>query len=257
MTATHQSASDDARAYHTARLAAIGSLVGIALSGPLAVVLVNGTRPQPQWRDPELFARSYHAVQLLPYAGGIFLVASLILLVSSIHASAGASERPRTAAALIFTGAFAAFIFCNYVVQTTYLPDLARRYEPATAPIITTLSMSNPSSLTWGIEMWGWGLFGAATWLVSPVFNRSGLERATALVFLANGPVSIAGALWTVVRPGWVMTPAGLAAFAAWNILLAVMAALAVIAFGRRLRPVAASQPGGAWCRARRPSSTI
>ena len=30
-------------------------------------------------------------------------------------------------AALILTGVFATFIFCNYVVQTTFLPPLAQR----------------------------------------------------------------------------------------------------------------------------------
>jgi hypothetical protein len=196
---------------------------------------VSATHPQPAWRDAELFARHYHAIQLLPYAGGILLVAALILLVSSIHASARAHEKALTGAALVFTGAFAAFIFFNYVAQTTLVPDLARRYEPANAPIIATLSMSNPRSLAWGIEMWGWGLLGVATWLLATVFDRSKLERAAALAFIANGPVSVAGALWTVARPGWVMTPAGLVAFAAWNVLLAAMAALAFIAFGRRL----------------------
>lgn len=221
--------------YRSGMLGALGALLGVLLSGPVAVALVNATHPQPPWRDAELFARHYHAVQLLPYAGGIFLVAALVILVSSIHAAARDSAKARTAAALVFTGAFAAFIFFNYVAQTTFVPDLARRYEPESAPIITTLSMSNPRSLAWGIEMWGWALLGIATCLVAPVFEGSKLERAANLTFAANGPMSVAGALWTIARPGWVMTPAGLAAFAAWNVLLAAMAALAFFAFRDRL----------------------
>jgi hypothetical protein len=232
---TQYPAVNDEGAYRTGRLAALGALLGVLLSGPLAVLLVNTTHPQPRWRDAELFARNYHSIQLLPYAGGILLVAALIVLVSSLHASARASEKAMSGAALVFAGAFAAFIFFNYVAQTTFVPDLARRYEPANAPIIAALSMSNPRSLAWGIEMWGWGLLGVATWLLSPVFGRSRLERAAAVTFIANGPVSVAGALWTIARPGWVMTPAGLAAFAAWNVLLAAMAALAFIVLGRRL----------------------
>jgi hypothetical protein len=236
MTATQDLAADHEKARRTGRLAALGALLGVLLSGPLAVMLVSVTHPQPPWRDAEVFARNYHPIQLLPYAGGILLVAALIVLVSSLHASARASEKATTGAALVFTGAFAAFIFFNYVAQTTFVPDLARRYEPANAPIIAALSMSNPRSLAWGIEMWGWGLLGVATWLLSPVFGRSKLERAAALTFVANGAVSIAGALWTIARPGWVMTPAGLAAFAAWNVLLASMAALAFIVLGGHLR---------------------
>jgi len=234
VTRQHAAAPNES-AYRTGRLAALGALLGVFLSGPLAVAWVSATHPQPSWRDPELFARHYHPIQLLPYAGGILLVAALIVLVSSLHASARAEEKPLTAAALVFTGAFAALIVFNYVAQTTYVPDLARRYQPTNAPIIAALSMSNPRSLSWGIEMWGWGLLGVATWLLSAVFGRSKLERAAALTFIANGPVSIAGALWTIARPGWVMTPAGLAAFGAWNTLLAAMAALTFFALGRRL----------------------
>lgn len=228
--------SGNPSAYRIGRRAAIGALLGVLLSGPLAVALVNVTHPQPLWRDAELFALNYHPMQILPYAGGILLIGALILLVSSIHAAAGAREKARTGAALIFTGAFAAFIFFNYVAQTTFVPVLARHYDPENAPIIAALSMSNPRSLAWGIEMWGWALFGVATWLVSPVFDRSTLERATALAFAANAPVSIVGALWTVARPGWVISPAGLALFAGWNGLLTLMAVLAAVAFGRRRR---------------------
>ena len=234
MTPPREPAAADDRAHRTGRLAALGALLGVLLSGPLAVALVNATHPQPPWRDAAAFAHNYHPIQLLPYAGGILLVAALIVLVSSLHASARVGDKAMTGAALVFAAAFAAFIFFNYVAQTTFVPDLARRYEPANAPIIAALSMSNPRSLAWGIEMWGWGLLGVATWLLSPVFDRTALERAAALTFMANGPVSIAGALWTIARPGWVMTPAGLAAFAAWNVLLAAMAALAFIALGRR-----------------------
>ncbi|HVY38524.1 MAG TPA: hypothetical protein VHM31_11330 [Polyangia bacterium] len=227
-------ASDAEGAYRTGRRAAVGALLGVVVSGPIAVAIVNVTHPQPPWRDAESFARHVHPIQLLPYAGGLLLVAALVVLIASIHASARARDQALTGAALVATGAFAAFIFFNYVAQTTYLPDLARRYEPVNAPLIAALSMSNPRSLAWAIEMWGWGLFGVATWLVAPVFDRSKLERVAALTARANGVVSAAGALWTAARPGWVMTPPGLAAFAAWNVLLAALATLIFVAFGRR-----------------------
>jgi len=231
----HEPASGADGAYRTGRRAAAGTLLGIVLSGPVAVAVVTATHPQPPWRDAESFARHVHPMQLLPYAGGILLVAALVVLVACVHAIAGARDKAVTGAALAVTGAFAAFICFNYVAQTTYVPDLARRYEPANAPLIAALSMSNPQSLAWAIEMWGWGLFGVATWLVAPVFDRSKLERVAGALARANGVASVAGALWTVVRPGWVITPSGLAAFATWNILLAALATVIFIAFGRRL----------------------
>jgi hypothetical protein len=156
--------------------------------------------------------------------------------MSSIHAAGRDELRARTSAALVVSAVFASVIFFNYVVQTTYLPVLAKEYEESNAGMIAALSMANPKSLAWGIEMWGWGFLGAATWLVAPVFRGGRLERATNLAFIANGPLSIFGALWTAVRPGWVLTPAGLVAFALWNLLLAAMAVLALAVFRSRLR---------------------
>jgi hypothetical protein len=68
-----------------------------------------------------------------------------------------------------------------------------------------------------------------------------GIERAARISFIANGPVSIAGAFWTALQPGWVMTLAGWIAFAAWNALVIAMAVLALVAFRRRMRSAASA----------------
>jgi hypothetical protein len=129
---------------------------------------------------------------------------------------------------------FAALIFFNYVVQTAFIPVLATEYAPANGPLLAALSMANPKSLAWALEMWGWGFLGLATWMIAPVFRGSGLARAARWAFVANGPISIAGATWTAIRPGWVMTSAGLIAFGLWNLLLLFMAGLALAIFRRK-----------------------
>jgi hypothetical protein len=221
-------------AYRFAMAAAFATLVGIVVSGPLALLLVNATHPQPPWQDAALFARSYHPVQLLPYLGGLVLVGGLVSLVTSIHALADGGRKVLTGTAQVLAAVFATFIFFNYVVQTTYLPALATHYDDRAAAIVSMFSMSNPTSLAWAIEMWGYAFIGVATWLVAPVFQGSRLERLTAWAFIANGPVSVLGGLLTTARPGWVMTTPGLVAFAFWNLLLAAMAALALAVFRRR-----------------------
>jgi hypothetical protein len=222
------------RALRIGWLSAAGTLLGIFLSGPLTVALVNLTHPQPPWENAALFARSFHPIQQVPYLGGIVLVGAIVVLIASLHALADEAHRPLTGAALIFTGVFATLIFFNYVAQTSFLPVLAKDFAPENAGAITALSMANPKSLAWGIEMWGWGFLGVATWLVAGVFHGSRLEHATAIAFIANGPLSIIGAVWTVAQPGWVMTPVGLVMFALWNGLLAVMAVLALVTLRRR-----------------------
>lgn len=219
---------------------AAGALLGIVLSGPLALLLVEATHPQPAWQDAERFGASYHAIQTVPYLGGIVLVTALVVLISSVHAVAPESHKALSGAALAFAAAFAALIFWNYVVQTTFVPTLVA-HSSENASLIAAFAMSNPTSLAWATEMWGWALLGVATWLVAPVFQGNSVERATAGLCIANGPVSIAGALWTVLRPGWVMTPAGLIAFSLWNVLLAALAACAFLAFRKRARHFASA----------------
>jgi hypothetical protein len=212
-----------------ARVGAIATLAGIVTSGPLAVAVVELTHPQPLWRNAEVFVQHQHWVQSLPYAGGILLVAGLVVLVAALHAMARPRERALTSIALVFVSIYASLVVLNYVLQTTFVPSLASRYSPMDAPMLAALTMSNPRSLAWGIEMWGYAFLGLATWLVAPVFRGGRTERATSIAFALNGPLSIAGAVATVLSPGWEMTLGGLVAFGAWNVLLAVMASLVLV----------------------------
>jgi hypothetical protein len=211
----------------TGRHAAWGAVLGVLVSGPLALLVVNASHPQPPWQDAASFARHYHPIQIAPYFGGMLLIGALVMLISSTHTLARSEDRPRTTAALIFTAGFTALIFLNYVLQTTFVPALVQPFHAENATLIAALSMSNPRSVAWGIEMWGWGLFGVATWLVAPVFRDVLHSRVTARLLVANGTVSVVGALWTTLDPGWPMTTVGLVAFAAWNLLLLVLAVFA------------------------------
>jgi hypothetical protein len=210
------------------------TLFGILVSGPPALLLVNATHPQPPWQDAELFARTYHPIQALPFFGGFLLIAGFVFMIASLHTAAGRECRALTTSALVFVSAFAGMVSINYTVQTTFVPELARHYSPSNDSVIAAFSMSNPSSLAWGMEMWGYGLLGMATWLVSPAFGKSLLERATAWTFVANGPASIVPAVLTALRPGWVMTPGGIVAFVVWNLLIVAMSVLAALVFRKR-----------------------
>jgi hypothetical protein len=213
------------------RAGALATMFGVVGSGPVALFVVERTHPQPEWVDGATFAHAYHPIQILPYLLGFALVSGLLLLLTGIHAAAEEPMRPRATLALVFGGVFASMVFLNYVVQTTFVPALVR--DVANARMIAAFSMRNPASLGWGLEMWGYGLLGVATWLVAPVFGRARIDRAASTAFVANGAMSVAGALWTTLDPGWVLTLPGLIAFAAWNVVLFVMAALALAAFRR------------------------
>ncbi|HEX6275562.1 MAG TPA: hypothetical protein VFZ53_21120 [Polyangiaceae bacterium] len=226
---------DDAGACRTGAHGAACTLLGALLSGPVAMLAVQTTHPQPPWQGPEVFVRNHHPVQALPFFLGFFLVSGFVVLIASLHALAREEHRALTGAALALAAAFAALVFLNYTIQTTFVPALVSDYTAGNDPLLSALTLSNPKSLGWALEMWGYALLGMATWLVSPVFRESRLERAAAWAFIANGPASIVAAVWTAFEPGWELTGPGLISFALWNLLVVAMAVLAFRAFRRRL----------------------
>lgn len=223
-------------ANHVGLWGALCTCVGGTMSGPVSLMIVELTHPQPDWESAARFAESYHPIQTLPFFCGFVLVGGLALLIAALHAQASSQARGRTTSAVIFASAFVALIAFNYVLQTTFVPALVRPYTPAHDVAVAMFSMRNPRSLAWGLEMWGYGLIGVATWLVAPQLSGSRLERTTAWLFAANGPISIAGAVWTALAPGWVLTGVGLVAFGAWNVLVIMLGALSTFVFRARIR---------------------
>jgi len=215
--------------------AAIVILVGIIVSGPPAMLLAAAIAPQPAWRDVETFAASYQPIQQLPYAGGIVLLAGIVWFVARVGALARGGDRTRASAALIATGVATTLIGINYSLQLAYVPAAVR----SPGEVLAAVTMVSPTSICWVLEMVGWGVFGAATWLLAPVFAGEGLRvRAIRALLIANGAASILGAVLTMVDLRWVMTPSGLAAYVLWNLLLFVAILLVAIeARPQDLRP--------------------
>lgn len=236
MPSMQPSPEESAGACRLGIVASVLTMIGIVLSGPAAVAIVEATHPQPPWDGPVLFARSFHPVQTLPYPGGILLIGGVVALIVSLHALAPARARVTTTLGVVCAGVFATLIALNYIVQTSYVPVLARDPTGAQEALLSALSMANPTSLAWALEMWGWGIAGLGTALVARALGADRVERATASLCLLNGAMSVAGAIATAVWPGWVLRPVGLGAFGAWNVLLFVLAGLSIAVFRRRLR---------------------
>jgi len=230
------SEAETAKACRTGALAALSVLAATALSGPGAMLLVELVHAQPPWREARRFAEELHWVQSVPYFLGFFLTGSFVVLLASLYQVAPRPVKARVLAGLVFGGVAASMVFHNYVLQTTFVPELARAYRADNAPLIAALSMANPTSLAWGLEMWGYGVLGVATWLSAATFTGSGLERSVRRGFVANGWMSIAGAVVTSLDPAWVFRTSGMSLFAAWNVLLLGVMGLTYVALRRRTR---------------------
>ena len=218
--------------------AALVVIIGIVLSGPLAVLLVSLVHPQPAWSGAARFADELHPIQLLPYAGGFLLVGGFVALIAGLHTLAPSTHRARATFAIALAGTFAALLVFDYVLQTTFVPALARPYRPENDALIAALSMANPRSLGWALEMWGYAVAGVATWAIAPVFRDAGIERAAAAMYGLNGVISVAGGVAIALAPGWVLTVPGLIAYVGWNVIVVIMAIFTVIAMRRRARLV-------------------
>jgi hypothetical protein len=214
-------------AHRLISLGAMVALTGYILSGPAGFLLVRSVQPQPAWESAATFARYYHVVQDVPYYFGLLLIGGMLMLAAG-HCLLARDEphevRFHALLSLAWTTAFAALIFFNYLVQTTYVRHLALAYEPAHDTAITIFSMANPRSLAWATEMWGYGILGVATWLLAGYYR--GRSRPIRLLLIANGIVSILTVVFTVIDISWVLTPFGLAGYFVWNALMIALMAL-------------------------------
>jgi hypothetical protein len=200
-------------------------LAGAVLSGPVAMLVVSQTAPQPPWTGVDAFADNYRPVQALPYVLGYALLAGFVLFAASCHALAGASLRLRTSAGLIFTAVYAALVFTNYTIQLGFIPRVIKE-RPA---YVADLTMANPSSFAWFLEMFGYAAMGAATWLMAAGFGGSRRADAIRRLLIGNGLLSLIGAACTALFDRWVFSAAGMVSFAVWNLLIAVCYTLIAI----------------------------
>lgn len=215
--------------------AALVAGAGAVLSGPVALGVVALVAPQPPWRDGELFARSYHPIQVLPYALGFLLIAGCVGCVVALSRDREPRLARRRPLALALAAVFAAFILLNYVIQTTFVPGLVAHFRPDLAVIIEALTMVNPAGLGWALEMWGYAFLGVALWLLAPSLSETRVERVAAALVVTNGVMSVAGGVATAVQIDWVFSPAGLASYAAWNLVIVVLCACLALAWRERL----------------------
>jgi hypothetical protein len=125
--------------------------------------------------------------------------------------------QPRTSAALVFTGIYAALVFTNYTIQLGFIPRILNE-RPG---YLAALTMANPGSFAWFLEMFGYAAMGVATWLVAPAFSGSRRADLIRYLLIANGVFSILGAACTALFDRWVFSAAGLASFVGWNLLVA------------------------------------
>jgi hypothetical protein len=201
-------------------------VAGAVLSGPFGMLLAT-VHPQPPWRDAATYAARFHPLQQAPFWFGLLLLAACIFFVVRCTVVAAERHRTRRQAALVSVAIYGAMVGTNYTLQIAWVPQLARAHDP----LLAYVTMANPGAAAWALEMFGYGALGVATWLLAPLFRAARCGRWIAGLFVANGMVSVAGAVITGLDLPWVMSVPGLVSFAAWNVLLVVAMVLCAVAY--------------------------
>ena len=207
-----------------ASVAALVALSGFVLSGPVGFLLVQKTKPQPAWVSPSVFVEHYHIIQDIPYYFGFLLIGGIIMLVASHYLDSNheaALTKFYMLLSLCLVIIFSSLIFFNYICQILFIRNLALNYKPEYDSAIETFSMANPLSFCWSNEMFGYGILGCATALLSAYYRDK--NNFIRMLMIANGLISLAGIVLTILDAGWVMSAAGFVGYFAWNILMIVM----------------------------------
>jgi hypothetical protein len=208
-------------------------LVALPLSGPLGMVIAGAIAPQPPWTDAATFIAHHHPLQGLPFMVGFLLLVGFPALQVALHLRARPAAQPFTLLGVVFAAVFAALIAFNYIAQTALVPAAVASGDSA---LIALLSMNSPTAICWSIEMFGYGFLGLASLCALPAVPGPGVHRVARGLLLANGLASVAGAVLTARDARWVLTPAGLAAFLAWNAVILAMVLALVLALRARQR---------------------
>lgn len=200
---------------------ALISLAGYLLSGPVGFAITKLTAPQPEWVSAAVFAQHYHPIQDLSFYFGFLLIGGMLMLAAEHYLQAkeeGDETKFNLLLSVLFSTIFSALIFFNYICQVSFIPHMARHYKPEYDFAIATFSMSNPMSLSWNIEMWGYGILGMATWLMAGYYR--GRNNTIRILLIVNGIVSVLCAIATAMSVQWIITGGGLAAYMLWNVLM-------------------------------------
>jgi len=205
------------------------ALAGFILSAPIAFSLVMLIAPQPEWTSVEIFKANYHHIQELPYYLGFILVSGMVVFVHA-HKPENYPGNPaiqiEIRLARVLINIFATLVIFNYICQTTFIPHLVKDPSSMNASMIAAFSMSNPDSLSWALEMWGYLILAKALWLLRGCYRDQ--NTSLPILFVANLIMSTISVVWTIIDPKWVGTSLGLILYFAWNVLMILILVLVI-----------------------------
>lgn len=199
------------------------NIFGIIFSGLVFPVLSTIFTPQPKWQDADLFIKSFHPLQTATFFCGYFLVIGSLLTFIVLYTISCNERKLWALSALIINVVFTSIVFINYIIQTTYIPYLAVNNPVEAAYVLPILTMANPGSFAWALEMYGWGGIGLSFIFMAFIFDKGKYEKLLKVLFIVNGVSSCLSALMTSINMNWLFSSSGFAALIIWNVLVIII----------------------------------
>ncbi|HGJ65615.1 TPA: hypothetical protein ENS27_09520 [bacterium] len=196
-------------------ISAILVLIGIFASGPIGSWIVQMINPEPQWVDAKTYIQNYTELQAMPFFFGFLLMLGFILFFASLPKPETDFEEINAKLIILFASLYTFMISLNYMIQIVLVPNMLENEKA-----IDLLATPNAKSLFWYIEMTGYGFLGLATWSSAYLFSKTKNEIIIRWLLIANGIISVLGAVLTFIFKGWVLTIPGLVSYVLWNILV-------------------------------------
>lgn len=122
---------------------------------------------------------------------------------------------------------FGSLLSLNYIIQVVYIPNALDQNDA----ILSLLTMANPKSLAWAIEMFGYGILGLATIVVAPLFSNRGIQKIIKWLLVFNGVTSIGGTVAIAFDLSGVLSAPALIGYYMWNALIVIIMLLVIIQF--------------------------
>jgi hypothetical protein len=216
------------------RTGALIALIGFLLSGPVSVTAVYLWKPQPSWVSVELFSLHHHWVQVLPYFFGFILLAGILALVTAWIRQGEPVFGFRFRLCYALTIVFITLVAYNYILQTTFIPHLLKANSELNEPVIAAITMANPASLGWALEMWGYAILGVVTWILAALYKDT--QPQIYYLMKINGLLSVGSLVWAIWSANWLLTPLGIACYGAWNLVMIVLLVLIIRYESKRMK---------------------
>ena len=215
---------------YKARFISISALIvsiGILMSGPIGNLIVQLVHKQEAWNGIQEFINGYSRIMSMPIAFGFLLVIGFVLFFASLYRTGNEDKRILEISGIMFCVIFSSIISLNYIINVAYVPNVLDQ----SGANITFLTMSNPMSLAWVLEMFGYGFLGLATGFVAPLFGNKGTQGAIRYLLIINAIISILGAVVTAANLSGVLSIYGMIGYYFWNLLIFIIMILVIVEF--------------------------